>query len=179
VIVFASAAWADPAALRLPDRGVGLVVGLSEHSIGVPLGPLDVALETRTDLGAVGGSVGIRRHLGREPAPSVEAAHWRTDLGMAVGVMVPVFDPSPAWTLTPWLSTGLVGPKAYAQALVVLPMASSLGEGLRIPIRQELQAGMGIGRWRFGPRVSVAEVWTPGADVSFTADAGISVGYRL
>ncbi|MCB9689471.1 MAG: hypothetical protein H6735_30825 [Alphaproteobacteria bacterium] len=167
-----SAAWADPAALRLPHREPGAVVGFHDLSVGAPVGPVDAAVELRTDGGAAGASVGLRRAL-REGAKG-----WRADTGCAAGLVVPLVAPTVGLTLTPWASAGVVGGRAYVQGLLAAPVAASLGGGLRIPVQPELQAGAILGRLTIGPRVSFGVVWAPGTDVSVTTEGSLAASWR-
>ncbi|MCA9490834.1 MAG: hypothetical protein KC621_12985 [Myxococcales bacterium] len=168
----AVAAWADPTALRLPERAPGVVVGFPDLSVGAPIGPVDAAVELRTDGGAAGASVGLRRAL-REGAKG-----WRADVGCAAGLVVPLVAPTVGLTLTPWTSAGIVGGRAYVQGLLAAPVAASIGGGLRVPFQPELQAGARVGRLTIGPRVAFGVAWVPGTDVSVTTEGALAASWR-
>jgi hypothetical protein len=148
------------------------VIGLHDQSLGAPVGPVDLAVEIRSDGGAAGASVGWRRVLR-------SGSHgWRADAGASVGVVVPLIEPSVGLGLTGWASAGVVGRRGYLQGLLAVPIATSVAQGLRIPLQPEVHGGVVAGPFLVGPRLGLGVVISPGTDVSFATEAAIGLSYR-
>lgn len=167
MILLATAAWADPGALRAPERAPAAVIGLHETSIAAPIGPVDVALEFRTDGGAAGASVGLRRTL------TDGDRGWRTAVGVSGGLALPLVDPTVGLSVTAWSSAGVIGRRGYAQGLVAVPAVFSPA-GVRVPLMPELQAGVALGPLLIGPRLSFAVVLSD-VDTSIATEAALGL----
>ncbi|MBX2801265.1 MAG: hypothetical protein KTR31_26545 [Myxococcales bacterium] len=166
---WATTALADPVALRGPQTGPTATIGLHELSAAAPLldSPWEIAAHLRTDRGAAGVAIGRRVVLKEGDGP------WRADAGLSGGVLLALVSPSPGLTATPWVAAGPVGNRASLQGVLALPMAATVGGGLRLPVLLELQGGVRAGPAWILPRLGLGPVFTPGTDVSVATEASL------
>ncbi len=167
-----AAAWADPVVLRGPEAAPAASIGQHELSVGAPAGPVEVAVELRSDRGAAGASVGTRARLAEG------ARGWRADAGISGGLVLPLVSPTLGMQATPWVSGGVGGERGVLQGVLAAPLAAAPGAGARVPLLLELQGGARLGPAWVVPRLGVGPVWTPGLDVSVATEAALLLLWR-
>lgn len=166
----ATIAQADPSALRGPDAAVVIDAGSPDSSVAMALpGGLALAVEGRTDGGAVGAAAGGRLRLTGDDG---RIGVW---VGGSAGLVVPTLDPTVGVSLTPWGGLASDGQRVSGRLVAVVP-AVLAPTGARLPALAEGGLAVRAGPAWLGARVGFGARFDPGFAPALLGQGGLVVG---